>query len=114
MRLNDYLTLLKAGYKKSEIDALAEADRKAEELEAEKLKEVETSPNVDIEEETKGASIDKYMEVINNLANEVKELKTNIYQNNINNTEVKEVNVEDEAEKILASLVNPKFKQEDN
>ena len=116
MNIKERLILLKAGYSKKEIEALAEAEIKEAEAVKEELKEVDTTA-VDVEEvkeENKGGSLDRYMEVINNLANEVKELKTNIYQNNINKSEIKEVNAQDEAEKILASIVNPfQFNQED-
>lgn len=104
LKLSERLQLLKAGYSKKEIEALAEAEAK------ELVKDPEDITSADVVEEKKeeGASTDKYMEVINNLVNEVKELKTNIYQNNINNTEIKGTeSLEKEADEILASIINP-------
>lgn len=103
LKLSERLQLLKAGYSKKEIEALAEAEAKEV---VEDPKDV-TSADV-VEENKEGAGVDKYMEVLNNLANEVKDLKTNIYQNNINNTEIKGTeSLEKEADKILASIINP-------
>ena len=103
LKLSERLQLLKAGYSKKEIEALAEAEAK------EVIEDVtSTDENSVIEENKEGTGIDKYMEVITNLTNEVKELKNNIYQNNINNTEVKGTEtLENEADKILASIINP-------
>lgn len=110
LKLKDRLQLLKAGYSKKEIEALAEAEAQEEITKAEDLKDDVTSADdvVNEQETDNSTGADKYMEVINNLANEIKELKTNIYQNNINKTEVIGSNtLEQEADKILASLINP-------
>lgn len=103
LKLTERLQLLKAGYSKKEIEALAEAEAK------EVVEDVTSTEDSVIEENNKeGTGIDKYMEVITNLTNEVKELKNNIYQNNINNTELKGTeSLENEADKILASIINP-------
>ena len=102
MKISERLQLLKAGYSKKEIEALAEAEAK------EVVEDVTGTEESVIEENKEGTGIDKYMEVITNLTNEVKELKNNIYQNNINNTEVKGTEtLENEADKILASIINP-------
>lgn len=107
LKLKDRIQLLKAGYSKKEIEALAEAEAQ-EELAQEENKDVTSAENDVVESEDHSAGVDKYMEVITNLANEVKELKNNIYQNNINKTEVKGSDtLENEADKILASLINP-------
>ena len=102
MKISERLQLLKAGYSKKEIEALAEAEAK------EVVEDVTSTEESVIEENKEGTGIDKYMEVITSLTNEVKELKNNIYQNNINNTEVKGTEtLENEADKILASIINP-------
>ena len=101
MTLKDRIALLKGGYTRKEIEALIEAEKEAEatELEAE-VKEVEP-----VEVEAK--EVTNYNEVITNLLEEVKDLKNVIYKNNISKTEIETPNLQDEAEKVLASLINP-------
>ena len=100
MNLKDRITLLKGGYSKKEIEALVEAENKIEEPE---VKEPEAKEPV---EETKEPST--YEDVMKALIDEVKELKNVVYEKNINSVEIsKPVNIETEAEKVLASLINP-------
>lgn len=98
MNLKDRIALLKGGYTKKEIEALIEAESKAEELKA--------PEETNIEETTKEEVT--YSDVIKALVDEVKDLKNTIYANNINSVEIeKPVSLENEAEKVLASLINP-------
>ena len=100
MTLKDRLALLRGGYSKKEIEALIEAEEKAkvEEVEEVKTEEVKT-------EETKNNTFE---DVMKSLIDEVKDLKNTIYENNLKNVEIQnQVNLEDEAEKVLASLINP-------
>ena len=97
MNLKDRIALLKGGYTKKEIEALIEAESKAEELKAPEENNIE-----DTKEEI------TYSDVIKALVDEVKDLKNTIYANNINSVEIeKPVSLENEAEKVLASLINP-------
>ena len=105
MNLKDRITLLKGGYSKKEIEALVEAENKIEEPE---VKEPEAKEPV---EESKEPST--YEDVMKALIDEVKELKNVVYEKNINSVEIsKPVNIETEAEKVLASLINPFNKEE--
>ena len=100
MTLKDRLALLRGGYSKKEIEALIEAEEKAkvEEVEEVKTEEVKT-------EETKNNTFE---DVMKSLIDEVTDLKNTIYENNLKNVEIQnQVNLEDEAEKVLASLINP-------
>jgi len=113
MKLSERITLLKAGYSKKEIDALAEAEAKEAEENKEDVADKAKAPDGTIEDK-EPVGVDKYMDVIDNLANEVKELKNNIYQNNINSTEIKgSKTLQDEAKDILASIINPINKKEE-
>ena len=105
MNLKDRITLLKGGYSKKEIEALVEAENKIEEPE---VKEPEAKEPV---EESKEPST--YEDVMKALIDEVKELKNDKKKKNINSVEIsKPVNIETEAEKVLASLINPFNKEE--
>ena len=98
MNLKDRIALLKGGYTKKEIEALIEAESKAEELKAPEETNIEDTAKEDI----------TYGDVIKALVDEVKDLKNTIYANNINSVEIeKPVSLENEAEKVLASLINP-------
>ena len=91
MKLSERLALLKAGYSKDEINAMIEDDAK----ESNEPKEVP---------EDNGAG--DMMKVMAALANEVKDLKTAIYKENIAKTESNKGG-QLKAEDILASLINP-------
>ena len=98
MNLKDRIALLKGGYTKKEIEALIEAESKAEELKAPEENNMEDTTKEEI----------TYSDVIKALVDEVKDLKNTIYANNINSVEIeKPVSLENEAEKVLASLINP-------
>ena len=98
MNLKDRLTLLKGGYTKKEIEELAKA-------EAEAVKEEVIEETEEVEAEVKEDKVNSFMTTINNLVDEVKDLKTSLYQQNINKTEL--VDKREEAEEILASIINP-------
>lgn len=98
MNLKDRLTLLKGGYTKKEIEELAKA-------EAEAVKEEVIEETEEVEAEAKEDRVNTFMATINNLVDEVKDLKTSLYQQNINKTEL--VDKREEAEEILASIINP-------
>ena len=98
MTLKDRIALLKGGYSRKEIEALIEAEKEPEATEP----EAEVKP---VEAEAK--EVTNYNEVITNLLEEVKDLKNVIYKNNISKTEIETPNLQDEAEKVLASLINP-------
>lgn len=103
MSLKDRIALLKGGYTRKEIEALIEAEKEAEATEPEATEpEAEVKP---VEAEAK--EVTNYNEVITNLLEEVKDLKNVIYKNNISKTEIETPNLQDEAEKVLASLINP-------
>lgn len=105
MNIRDRLALLKGGYTKKEIEALIEAEKNV----TEEVKEEVT--------ETTEAPVEKpvtYNDVMEALINEVKDLKNVIYQKNINEVEINNpIKLEDEAEKVLASLINPFNNKED-
>lgn len=88
MKLSERLALLKAGYSKDEINSMIEDD----------AKESKEAP------EDNGSG--DMMKVMAALANEVKDLKTAIYKENIAKTESKQGG-QLKAEDILASLINP-------
>ena len=92
MKLSERLALLRAGYSKDEINAMIEDDAK------ESKEEHKEAP------EDNGAG--DMMKVMAALANEVKDLKTAIYKENIAKTESKQGG-QLKAEDILASLINP-------
>lgn len=92
MKLSERLALLRAGYSKEEINAMIDEDAKAQPEEPEKTAE----PSAD----------QATMKVLATLANEVKDLKTAIYKENIAKTESKQGG-QLKAEDILASLINP-------
>ena len=91
MKLSERLALLRAGYSKDEINTMIEDDAK----ESKEPKEVP---------EDNGAG--DMLKVMAALANEVKDLKTAIYKENIAKTESKQGG-QLKAEDILASLINP-------
>lgn len=90
MKLSERLALLKAGYSKEEINMMIDED----------AKEVKETP-----EKTPEAS-DDVMKVMAALANEVKDLKTAMYKENIAKSEGTKGG-QIKAEDILASLINP-------
>lgn len=94
MKLSERLTLLKAGYSRDEINAMIDEDAKI----------AEEAP-----EQPEAAPEDSAMlKVMSALANEVKDLKTAVYKQNIANTEqISDKGVQQKAEDILASLLNP-------
>lgn len=97
MKLSERLTLLKAGYSRDEINAMIDEDAKI----AEEAPEQETVPEDSA-----------MLKVMSALANEVKDLKTAVYKQNIANTEqISDKGVQQRAEDILASLLNPPEKQ---
>lgn len=97
MKLSERLTLLKAGYSREEINAMIDEDAKI----AEEATEQETVPEDSA-----------MLKVMSALANEVKDLKTAMYKQNIANTEqISDKGVQQRAEDILASLLNPPEKQ---
>lgn len=91
MKLSERLTLLKAGYSREEINAMIDEDAKA----GEEAPVQETVPEDSA-----------MLKVMSALANEVKDLKTAMYKQNIANTE-SDKGVQQKAEDILASLLNP-------
>lgn len=91
MKLSERLTLLKAGYSREEINAMIDEDAKA----AEEAPVPEAVPEDSA-----------MLKVMSALANEVKDLKTAMYKQNIANTE-SDKGVQQKAEDILASLLNP-------
>lgn len=92
MKLSERLALLRAGYSKEEINAMIDEDAKVQPEEPEKPAE----PSAD----------QATMKVLATLANEVKDLKTAIYKENIAKTESNKGG-QLKAEDILASLINP-------
>lgn len=105
MTLKDRLALLRGGYSKKEIEALIEAEEKAKVEEVEEVKTEEVKTEEVKTEETKNNTFE---DVMKSLIDEVKDLKNTIYENNLKNVEIQnQVNLEDEAEKVLASLINP-------
>lgn len=97
MKLSERLTLLKAGYSREEINAMIDEDAKV----AEEAPVPEAVPEDSA-----------MLKVMSALANEVKDLKTAMYKQNIANTEQhSEKGVQQRAEDILASLLNPPEKQ---
>lgn len=95
MKILDRLALLKAGYTKEEINEMIKAE--AEEQKPE-------------QEEASSEQTDKYADIITALANEVKELKTSIQNENIKNSEMSTgAHTVDDAMNVLASLINPDF-----
>ena len=110
MTLKDRLALLRGGYSKKEIEALIEAEEKAkvEEVEEVKTEEVKTEEVKTEEVKTEETKNNTFEDVMKSLIDEVKDLKNTIYENNLKNVEIQnQVNLEDEAEKVLASLINP-------
>ena len=94
MKLSERLTLLKAGYSRDEINAMIDEDAKIAE-EAPEQKEAVPEDSA-------------MLKVMSALANEVKDLKTAVYKQNIANTEqISDKGVQQRAEDILASLLNP-------
>jgi len=91
MKLSERLALLRAGYSKDEINTMIEDDAK----ESKEPKEV-----------PKDNGAGDMLKVMAALANEVKDLKTAIYKENIAKTESKQGG-QLKAEDILASLINP-------
>lgn len=91
MKLSERLTLLKAGYSREEINAMIDEDAKV----AEEAPVPEAVPEDSA-----------MLKVMSALANEVKDLKTAMYKQNIANTE-SDKGVQQKAEDILASLLNP-------
>ena len=91
MKLSERLTLLKAGYSREEINAMIDEDAKV----------AEESPVPEAVPEDSAM-----LKVMSALANEVKDLKTAMYKQNIANTE-SDKGVQQKAEDILASLLNP-------
>lgn len=91
MKLSERLTLLKAGYSREEINAMIDEDAKV----AEEAPVPEAVPEDSA-----------MLKVMSSLANEVKDLKTAMYKQNIANTE-SDKGVQQKAEDILASLLNP-------
>lgn len=89
MKLSERLALIRAGYSKDEIKAMIDEDA------AEPVRE---EPAEAVDQST--------MKVLSALANEVKDLKTAMYKENISNTEASTGGVL-KAEDILASLLNP-------
>lgn len=91
MKLSERLTLLKAGYSREEINAMIDEDAKV----AEEAPVPEAVPEDSA-----------MLKVMSALANEVKDLKNAMYKQNIANTE-SDKGVQQKAEDILASLLNP-------
>lgn len=91
MKLSERLTLLKAGYSREEINAMIDEDAKVS----------EEAPVPEAVPEDSAM-----LKVMSALANEVKDLKTAMYKQNIANTE-SDKGVQQKAEDILASLLNP-------
>lgn len=91
MKISERLALLKAGYSKSEINAMIDEDAK------------DVKPDQPEEEHSDS---DDMMKVMAALANEVKDLKTAMYKKNIAESEGKKDGTI-KAEDILASLINP-------
>lgn len=91
MKLSERLTLLKSGYSREEINAMIDEDAKV----------VEEAPVPEAVPEDSAM-----LKVMSALANEVKDLKTAIYKQNIAKTE-SDKGVQQKAEDILASLLNP-------
>lgn len=96
MKLSERLTLLKAGYSRDEINAMIDEDAKIAE-EAPEQKEAVPEDSA-------------MLKVMSALANEVKDLKNAMYKENIAKTESGK-GVQQSAEEILASLMNPPEKQ---
>lgn len=94
MNIKDRIILLKGGYSKKEIDAMIEEDAKSTEG-------ADTGA-----EENKNVS-DEFMNLLTNLTNEVKSMKSAMHQENINDTKIKEGNTIDDAYDILSSIINP-------
>lgn len=94
MKLNERITLLKAGYTKDDINKMIEEDNITEDANTE-------TDNTD----------NDYMKVLSVLANEVKDLKNAVYSSNISNTNVTDKTVIN-AEDILSSLINPKTQED--
>lgn len=92
MNIKDRIILLKGGYSKKEIDAMIEEDAKSTEGTG--------------AEENKNVS-DEFMNLLTNLTNEVKSMKSAMHQENINDTKIKEGNTIDDAYDILSSIINP-------
>lgn len=95
MKLSERLTLLKAGYSREEINAMIDEDAKI----------AEAPVPEDVPEDS------AMLKVMSALANEVKDLKTAMYKQNIANTE-SDKGVQQTAEDILASLLNPPIEDE--
>ena len=116
MTLKDRITLLRGGYSKKEIEALIEAEAKAD-IKEEVKEEVKEVPAENLKNDTKevpAENVNTFESVMKSLIDEVKDLKNTIYENNLNNVEIdNKVNLENEAEKVLASLINP-FNKEEN
>jgi len=98
MKLSERLTLLKAGYSREEINAMIDEDAKIAE---------ESPVPEDVPEDS------AMLKVMSALANEVKDLKTAMYKQNIANTE-SDKGAQQTAEDILASLLNPPIDERRN
>lgn len=79
MKLSERIALLKAGYSKDEISQLIEEDQNAE--------QTEQAPDAGASEQSE--KLDEYMTVLQTLAGEVKDLKSAMQQQNLEQTEVK-------------------------
>lgn len=99
MKLNERLSLLKAGYTKDEINALIEEDK----ADAPEQEAVQNSGEL---------KVDDFVNVVKSLADEVRGMKKAMQTENIENTKIG--SEQDSVDRILQSIINPIDKKEEN
>lgn len=97
MKISERIALLKAGYSKDEINQMVNEEKAELTEEAEK-------PEVPQE----------YRDILVNLATEVKTLKEAVQRKNLQQTEAKAPDPQDDVIKILGSLVDPSLKNKED